>query len=100
MGILAILGPVLVPLLVRQVERIFGPKTGSTKKAVVSKAIEAILAQASAAGKLDAKWGEVEISQLIDQVVTAEKEAGSLGEQGILEFGGRRFVVQIVSETK
>ena len=50
--IVTAVAPSLVPLLVKEVEKIFGPKTGATKNAVVTSATSTVLNAAATAGKL------------------------------------------------
>jgi hypothetical protein len=95
--ILAFLGPV-AGLLAQVIEKKFGPKTGDTKRDTLFQMLKVILEKAGTAGKFTEPWKEADLLAAIEQVVQEQKKAGTLGEQGTLSIGSKRYVVQIVSE--
>jgi hypothetical protein len=67
--IITAVAPTLIPLLVQEAEKIFGPKTGPTKNAVVTNAASTVLNAAATAGKLGGPAPPVDqISALVSQI--------------------------------
>ena len=61
--------PTLIPLLVKEAEKIFGRKTGPTKNAVVTSAASTVLNAAASAGKLGGPAPTTDqISALVSQI--------------------------------
>ena len=63
--------PTVLPTLVTAAEKLFGPKTGTVKNAVVTQAVQPLLQAAATAGKLGGPAPIVaDISQAVSAVAT------------------------------
>lgn len=90
-GALAILAP-LLPVLVTQVERLFGSKTGPTKLDTVTQMVAALAEKLATAGRLGgAAPSKDEISAEVNKVVA------ELNGKGLLD--GLAKIVQPAEET-
>lgn len=70
--------PTLIPLLVNEAEKLFGPKTGSTKNAVVTNAVSSFLNAAATAGKLGGPAPPIDqISAIVSQIAGQLFPSGS-----------------------
>ena len=76
-ALLPLAGP-LVNLLVQGAEKMFGPKTGETKKKVVVDALQPVVDAFVAAGKLPQDMDVNAIVELVEIVVQNAKKAGTL----------------------
>lgn len=92
---------VAAPFVFRLLEKKFGPKTGTTKMATAIEMIEPLLEKLAASGKLGAAAPtKEELSAILEQLLTTEKQSPTWREQGELTVGGKRLVVEVVGEVE
>lgn len=98
----ALLGPVIVPGLVRLAEQVFGPKTGEMKRGFVFKALRLLSDALSGGGQLPGLADDKDLLNLLEDILAREKQQGSLGERkgGTLELDGRTWRVVLMEEVK
>lgn len=89
------------PAAFRVAEKIFGPKTGSTKMGLVYSQAKELLERAATAGKLSAAIPtEDEIRKALEAILADEKKAPDWREQSVVAVEGAQWVIEFVRKVE